>query len=242
MISQMSRPETSDPRTNHFLARLEPQDYDALILKAKIIPLKLRKRLLKQDEVASAVYFPLTCMISLLVTSGAQPKMEMATIGREGVAGALAALQSQGAIGLNLVQIPGTAVRIEADTFRRIVSTRPVVQALVQQHMYALMRQILYGAACNRIHSMEERCARWLLMTHDRAGHDSFPITQEFLSHMLGVRRATVNVATGMLKKAGLIRNTPGNVTVIDRPGLESVSCECYKAIVKVYQPLVPKN
>lgn len=181
-------------------------------------------------------------MLSLLVTSGQQPRLEVATIGREGIAGAWAALQSQGAIGLNLVQIPGRAVRVEAETFRRIVLTRPAVQTLVQQYMYALVRQILYGAACNRIHSMEKRCARWLLMTHDRAGQDSFPLTQEFLSHMLGVRRATVNVATGMLKKAGFIRYVRGKVTVIDRPGLESASCECYEAIVKIYKPLVPKS
>src|SRR5579863_3757522 len=83
-------------------------------------------------------------------------------------------------------------------------------------------------SACNRLQSMEERCARWLLMTHDRAGEDTFPITQEFLSHMLGVRHATVNVATGMLKKAGFIRYVRGKLTVIDRPGLESASCECY--------------
>ena len=88
---------------------------------------------------------------------------------------------------------------------------------------------------------MEERCARWLLMTHDRAGEDTFPLTQEFLSHMLGVRRATVNVATGMLKKAGFIRYVRGKITVVDRPGLESASCDCYHAIVKVYDALRPE-
>jgi CRP-like cAMP-binding protein len=116
---------------------------------------------------------------------------------------------------------------------------RPPVLNLVNQHLYALMRQILYGAACNRLHSMEERCARWLLMTHDRAAADTFPLTQEFLSHMLGVRRATVNVATGMLKKAGFIRYVRGRITVVDRPGLESASCNCYRAIVKAYDGLL---
>ena len=148
-------------------------------------------------------------------------------------------------MGLNLVQIGGTAVRIEADAFRKVTTSRPAVQEVMHQHLFALMRQILYGAACNRIHSMEERCARWLLMTHDRAGQDTFPLTQEFLSHMLGVRRATVNVATGMLKKAGFIRYVRGKLTVIDRAGLESASCECYQAIVKAYNSLlpgVPKN
>jgi CRP-like cAMP-binding protein len=135
-----------------------------------------------------------------------------------------------------IIQIPGTAVRINADACRKIVNTRIPVQKLIHQHMYALVRQILFGAACNRIHSKEERCARWLLMTHDRAGQDSFPLTQEFLSHMLGVRRATVNVATGMLKKAGFINYARGKITVIDRPGLESASCVCYESIRGVYE------
>jgi CRP-like cAMP-binding protein len=113
------------------------------------------------------------------------------------------------------------------------------MQKVLHQHLYALMRQILYGAACNRLHSMEERCARWLLMTHDRAGADTFPLTQEFLSHMLGVRRATVNVATGMLKKAGFIKYVRGKLTVIDRPGLESAACDCYMAILKVYKSVL---
>jgi CRP-like cAMP-binding protein len=132
-------------------------------------------------------------------------------------------------------------VRIEANALRVVLSDRPAVKALIHEHTYTLMRQILYSASCNRLHSMEERCARWLLMTHDRAGEDTFPITQELLGHMLGVRRATVNVAIGMLKKAGFIRYVRGRLTVADRPGLESASCECYLAIVRAHYPLLPK-
>jgi CRP-like cAMP-binding protein len=234
--------EGSDPKTNHFLARLQPEDYDALMLDAKIVSLKFRKRLVRQDERVDAVYFPLTCMFSLLVTTDDKPQMELATIGREGIVGAAEVLQTQGSMGLNLIQIPGTAVRIEASAFRNVISSRPLVQRLIYQHLYALLRQVLYGAACNRLHSMEERCARWLLMTHDRACGNTFPLTQEFLSHMLGVRRATVNVATGMLKKAGFIRYVRGKITIVDRRGLESASCECYQAIIKVYASLLPES
>ena len=145
-------------------------------------------------------------------------------------------------MGLNLVQLPGAAVRIEASAFRKLLESRPPVQKLIHRHFYALMRQILYGAACNRIHSMEERCARWLLMTHDRAGGDTFPITQEFLSHMLGVRRATVNVATGMLKKAGFIRYVRGKLTVVDRAGLEAAACNCYQSVIAVYNGMGSAN
>ena len=138
------------------------------------------------------------------------------------------------------MQLPGPAVRIEASAFLGLIESRPMLRKLIDQHMHALLRQILYGAACNRIHSMEERSARWLLMTHDRAGQDTFPLTQEFLSHMLGVRMATVNVATGMLKKAGFIDYLRGKITITDRTGLESTSCACYKAIVKAYDSLRP--
>jgi CRP-like cAMP-binding protein len=240
MTKQSQELRVFDPRVNRLLATLEREDYDALMLDARVVPLKYRKRLVRQDERVNAVYFPLNAMISLLVTTDGQPQMEMATIGNEGVVGASELIQTQGAMGLNLIQIPGAAVRIDADAFLTVISQRPLIERLIHQHLYALMRQILHGAACNRLHSMEERCARWLLMTHDRAADDTFPLTQEFLSHMLGVRRATVNVATGMLKKAGFIRYVRGKLTVTDRRGLESASCECYQAIIRVYDSVLP--
>jgi CRP-like cAMP-binding protein len=240
MPTKAPPPSIPDPKSNYFLARLQPDDYDALMLIGKIVPLKFRKRVLLQDDRVDAVYFPLTCMFSLLVTSAEEPRMEMATIGKEGVIGAWEVFQALGSMGLNLVQIPGAAVRIDANAFRETIRNRPPVQQLIQQHLHALLRQVLFGAGCNRVHNMEQRCARWMLMTHDRAGQDTFPLTQEFLSHMLGVRRATVNVATGVLKKAGFIRYVRGKITVIDRRGLESVACDCYQAIMKVYAPLRP--
>jgi CRP-like cAMP-binding protein len=234
------KPMQMDPTMNGLLARLEREDYDALMLHAKIVVLKFRARLVSQDGNIDAVYFPLSSMVSLLVTTDGRPQVEVATVGKEGVVGAAELIQSQGAMGLNIVQLPGAAVRIEAGAFRRLLDTQPKVLELVNQHFYALMRQILYGAACSRIHSMEERCARWLLMTHDRAGQDTFPLTQDFLSHMIGVRRATVNLATGMLKKAGFIGYVRGKVTIIDRPGLESSSCACYQAVNRAYDSLLP--
>jgi CRP-like cAMP-binding protein len=236
----MQKPDHANLGANRLLVRLAREDYDDVMHDAEIVTLKFRKRLFKQDEPINAVYFPLTSMVSLLVTTDGRPQVEMATIGKEGVVGASELIQSQGAMGLNLVQLPGAAVRVDAAAFQAVLGRRPAVQKLIHQHMYALMRQILYGAACSRIHSMEERCARWLLMTHDRACQDTFPLTQEFLSHMLGVRRATVNLATGMLKKAGFIRYVRGKITIVDRPGLESTSCACYQAVVGAYDSLLP--
>ena len=239
-MAKTGQAEKSDPKTNRLLAAFEPADYDALIADAQIVSLKFHRELHKQDERVDAVYFPLTAMVSLLVTTDGKPQMEMATIGNEGVVGASEILQIQGSMGMSLVQIAGTAVRVKAASFQKLITGRPFVQKLMHQHLYALMRQVLYGAACNRIHSMEERCARWLLMTHDRASQDTFPLTQEFLSHMLGVRRATVNVATGMLKKAGFIQYVRGKITVIDRGGLESASCQCYRDVLRAYDSVLP--
>jgi len=242
MNEQTAQPKALDPRTNRLLATLDRDDYDALVMDAKVVTLRFRKRIMNQDEHVGAVYFPLTAMISLLLAADGQPPVEMATIGREGVVGASELILKQGAMGLSLTQIPGVAVRIDADVFRDVIGRRPLVERLIHQHLYALVRQIMLGAACNRLHSMEERCARWLLLTHDQAGGDTFPLTQEFLSHMLGVRRATISVATGMLKKAGFIRYVRGKITVTDRPGLESASCECYQAIIRVYSDLFPST
>jgi CRP-like cAMP-binding protein len=239
----MSLPTTklgdSNPKHNLLLARLDPEDYEVLTCGAKVVSLKLRKRLYRQEDPIDYVYFPITCMVSLLVADGAKPSMEMATVGREGVVGASELIQGQGAMGLNIVQIPGTALRLDRDAFLEAIKSRPRVVDSLHQHLFALIRQVLFGAACNRLHSMKERCARWMLLTHDRARQDDFPLTQEFLAHMLGVRRATVNGATGMLKKAGLIRYVRGRVTLIDRVGLESASCSCYKAIVQSYNSIL---
>lgn len=241
-MAKQDRPQDGcDPKTNRVLAAMKKEDFDALLAVGEVIPLKFRKLLRDQDQPMDAVYFPLSCMVSMIVTNGGKPRMEMATIGNEGVTGATELLERQPAMGLYLIQIPGAALRIAAADFAKITEDRPSIQKTIYQHQYALMRQILFGAACNRMHSMEERCARWLLMTHDRASADTFPLTQQFLSHMLGVRRATVNVATGMLKKAGFIRYVRGMITVVDRPGLESASCKCYNSVVAVYDSLLPR-
>jgi len=230
----------SDPRTNLLLARLNSEDYQSLMAKGKVVTLKLGKRLYNQDDPINAIYFPLTCMVCLLVSAnGKEPRLEMAIVGKEGVVGAAEVFHSQGALGIHVIQLPGTAFRVPAESFQEETRSRPLTQKLFGLHLYALTRQILQGGLCNHVHIMAQRCARWLLITHDQAGEDSFPITQEFLSHMLGVRRATVNEAIGVLRQAALIRFTRGKLTVLDRHGLESASCECYEAVKRVYEAVM---
>lgn len=235
MPDESALPHKSDPKANRFLATLQPEDYDALMAVARIVPMKFRKRIMRQDEPVDAVYFPLTCMFSLFITSGEKPLMALATIGNEGVFGAVEVFQKQGSMGMALIQLAGDAVRVEAAAFLKTAGDRPPIQRLIYQDLYVLLRKILFNAACHRLHSMEARCARWLLMTQDRAAQDTFPLTQEFMSHTLGVRRATVNVAIGTLKKAGFIHYVRGHITVSDRRGLESVACDCYQAVNNLY-------
>ena len=142
-----SRGSASDPHTNRILAALEPDDFEGLMAEAKVVSFKLKKRLYRQDEKIDAVYFPLTCMVSMLVGPRENDLVETATIGMEGVAGTAGLAPNQSSMGLHLIQLPGTAVRIDADVFRKHLASRPLLRNIVEQHMYALTRQILYGAA-----------------------------------------------------------------------------------------------
>jgi CRP-like cAMP-binding protein len=162
----------------------------------------------------------------------------VATIGNEGAVGVYSLLGPSRALGTEIVQVGGEALRIGADQFKKDLRDRPGLNSLMHRYIYALTRQIVQSGACNRLHTMEQRCARWLLMTHDRCGDRSFSLTQDFLSEMLGVRRATVNLAIGALKKAGFIRYVRGEITVVDRAGLESATCRCYRLVADEYQRL----
>jgi CRP-like cAMP-binding protein len=226
---------TAHPRVNGLIGALQPADYEAFMAKAEVVPMPLHTQLFCRDGQVDAIYFPVTCMVSVLAGPADGDLTQTATIGREGVAGAESAMLNQPPMGTYIIQLPGAAVRIEAEAFRQQLGNLPALKCVIDRHWYAMTRQTLLGAACNRLHRIEKRCVRWLLMTHDRAGTESFPITQEFLANMLAVRRASVNSATSSLKKAGLIRYVRGQLTVVDRHGLESASCDCYDAIRKAY-------
>ena len=139
-----------------------------------------------------------------------------------------------------IAQVPGAALRVDAERFMaQVRSADGKLFPLMLRYAQALQEQTTQSVACNRRHGIDERCARWLLMTQDRVGDDRFPLTQEFLAFMLGVRRATVTVAAGMLQQAGLIRYHRGQIMVLDREGLEAASCECYGAVRRTYDQLL---
>ncbi|MGA7988034.1 MAG: Crp/Fnr family transcriptional regulator [Candidatus Dormiibacterota bacterium] len=181
-------------------------------------------------EVIRWVHFPLDGVISFVTPLADGDVVEVATIGNEGIVGV--PLVAGGSLVVRAIsQVGGHALRMAAAQFTRDLDGYPVLRQLVRRYVQALFGQIAQAAACNRLHSNEERLSRWLLMSHDRVGSDTFPITHEFLAQMLGSRRATVTLSAGLLQSAGLIRYQRGRLTIVDRPGLEAVACECYAVI-----------
>jgi CRP-like cAMP-binding protein len=213
---------------NRLLAALPRTDYEAVFCAGTTVNLTLRHVLHEPGDAPDKyVYFPGYGVISLLTILEDGSAVEIATVGSEGMADMAAYLGVNGPARW-LVQVPGDALRIKASVLRELASQREALRSVLDAYMIAMYILVSQTAACNRRHPVEERCARWLLMTHDRVDEDEFPMTHEFLSDMLGTRRASVSIAMNILLKAGFITYKRGRVTVIDRAGLESAACECY--------------
>lgn len=188
-----------------------------------------------------AVYFPRGGVFSMVLTTADGATVEVGTVGREGLLGVPLVLGADRSPTRVFCQVPpGPARRLSADAFRAATGRGGRLPALVGRYTQALLNQVSQTAACNRLHAVETRLARWLLMARDRLDGDVVLLTQEFLAHMLGVRRASVTEAALALQRAGLIGYTRGRVTVLDRPGLEAAACECYRVVRAEYDRLLP--
>lgn len=227
-------------RTNRLLAALPPDEIEALRPDLENVPLECKQLLYAPGQPTRHAWFPHRGVGSLVAPMPDSPPVEIATVGPEGMIGVQIALGDDTIGGHKaIVQVPGEAARIETDALRRAIERSPVLNRLLLRYSLSLMTQIAQNATCNRVHTIEERCARWLVMTHDRVHQASFPLTQEFLAQMLGVRQPSVSIATGMLTQAGFIRYLRGNVTIVDRPGLEAAACDCYRLITAESDRLV---
>jgi len=215
---------------NHLLTALPVAERDALMAQMRPNHLTVKTVLFDPGQVITSVYFPIDGVVSLVTPLADGNIVEVATIGNEGMVGV--PLVAGGSLAVRAIsQVGGRTLRLDASTFIAELERLPAFRKLIQRYVQALFGQISQAAACNRLHSNEERLSRWLLMSHDRVGMDAFPITHEFLGQMLGSRRATVTLSAGLLQAAGLIRYHRGRVTIVDRAGLEGVSCECYGII-----------
>jgi CRP-like cAMP-binding protein len=216
---------------NRLLAALTPADFGLLVPHLIDMELEHGALLHEQDDAIEHVYFPRSGMISLLTVMGNGQAVEAATVGREGVVGAVAGLVPVRASSRAIVQAPGAAAVISTARLRAAVGQSECIRDMILMYKERLLAQVQQTAGCNALHKAEARLARWLLQTRDRIDSDSIPLTQEFLSQMLGVRRTTVTMVAGVLQKAGLIRYRRGYVQILDRGGLERAACECYRLI-----------
>ncbi len=227
------------PVGNLILDSLPPANIKRLRPHLEAIPVGIRHVVYEPDAPISHVYFPTGCVISMVTYLEDGSPVEMATVGREGMVGLPIFLGSDTMPSRAFGQVPGNALRITAAAFKQEIKRNGPLVRVLNRYTLALFNQVAQTTACNRMHLVEQRCARWLLQTHDRVTSDQFLLTQEFLAQMLGVRRSGVSAAAGLLQKAGLIRYARGRITIVDRPGLESVACECYRVIKREYDRLL---
>lgn len=218
----------SDLRGNRLLALLDDDTLHAIAPRLVPVPLALREDLYLEQAPMRHAWFPTAGVLSMLGSAAAETDVEVGTVGSEGVLGVGLLLGAELSFGRVFVQVEGTGWRMAAADLRECAAAHPAFGRVLHRYANALLVQVAQGTACNRAHAVEQRCARWLLQTHDRVRGDAFDLTQEFLAQMLGERRATVNQVAGSLQQRGLIRYTRGHIEVTDREGLEAAACRCY--------------
>ena len=219
------------PVANNLLAALPRKECRHLIDDMEQVALTYGEVLYEPGQPIRHVYFPNDSVVSLLTLVDRHQALEVGLVGREGMVGIPLALEIAISPVRALVQGTGTAMRMKAAPFVKTLRQSPALERELHRYTYALMAQITQTAACNRFHVVEARLARWLLMTHDRLQSSPFQLTQEFLSHMLGVRRVGITKAARTLQQDALIRYSRGHITILDRKGLEAAACSCYEIV-----------
>ena len=228
-----------NPIGNKLLAAMSREEYERLLPQMQAISLPLKQRIYEVNEPIEHLYFPNSGVISFLGVLGNGGTVEVATVGNEGMIGTPILLGTDRIGAETMVQVPGDGWRMKVDVFKREVPPGSPFHNLLLRYVQALMNQMIRAVICNTLHPVEARCCRWLLQVQDRVGLDEFILTQEFLSQMLGVRRATVSEVAAKFQKAGLINYHRGKIIILDRKGLEAASCECYRVVKQEYERLL---
>jgi len=224
---------------NRILARLSSADRRRVANNLTRLDAVPRDSLYEPNKPFEYVYFPETAVASILTVLEDGTESEIATVGYEGMVGLPVFLGAKRSPARSFWQIPGKAYRLPVKVFKKETNRNGSWNGNINLYTQAFFTQIAQSVTCNRLHSMAKRCARWLLMTHDRVPGDEFELTQQFLSQMLGVRRTGVSEVAGELQRAGLITYRRGRVTVLNRKGLEKVSCECYRVVQAEFERLL---
>jgi CRP-like cAMP-binding protein len=213
---------------NKVLLILRRDECRQILSELELVRLKLHQVIHEAGETIKSGYFVNSGLFSVLAVQPDGKSVEVGLIGKEGFVGLPLLVGYRTSPTRVVVQADGTAYRCSVEVLMRIVRECPELERQLHRFAHQLAMQVTQVAACNRLHNVEERLARWILMSADRLSTDKLPLTQEFLGHMLGTRRSSVTVAAGILQKAGLIYYTRGNVNVLNREGLEDVACDCY--------------
>ena len=228
--------------SNRLLATLPESVRDSLLSKLTRVPLTVRQVVYAADGLIDMVYFPDSGMVSLVANLAEGTQAEVGIVGSEGMLGAALAAGVETSFIEAMVQMPGSALRMPAGQFRDEVRADGPLRSLALRYNEALQAQVMQTAACNAHHGLEQRLARWLLMAHDRVKADDLPLTQDFIAIMLGVHRPSITVAAGVLQRSGLIRYSAGHIAVLDRVGLEALSCDCYAAVQRRFDRILHSN
>ncbi|HEY0079599.1 MAG TPA: Crp/Fnr family transcriptional regulator [Pyrinomonadaceae bacterium] len=230
------------PSINRLLAALPKKEYQRLLPELEQVTMPFAAVLYEPDERIRHVYFPNDSIVSLLVEVADRSTLEVGIVGNEGLAGISVFMGVDTSQHRSIIQGAGTAMRMKASVLRKESGSTSPLHRLLHLYSHSLLTQLSRSAACNRFHMVDARLARWLLMSGDRLGTNEFRLTQDFISNMLGVRREGVSKAAGVLQKNELINYSRGHIMILDRAGLEAVSCECYWIIKDEGDKYLGKN
>lgn len=230
---------TTHTSTNWLIDSLPEEERTRFLADCETVELPFGQMLAEPGETLSHVLFPIDCRVSLIATLESGGRLEVSMVGSEGMVGIPLMLGAQTSALQMLIQGAGSALRMTSACFQDHLARSPALEKLMKRYLNVLISQISQSAVCTHYHALEARMARWLLMTHDRNRGDQLSITHEFLSNMLGVRRAGVTLGAKALQRRNLITYQRGKITVLDRAGLEKAACHCYNADREIYAQML---
>jgi CRP-like cAMP-binding protein len=231
-------PHSPAPQDNHLLAHLPAEELELLRPHMEQVQLTHGDQIIIPHVPIKDIYFPLNCLLSMVTTMEDGSTIESGSIGREGMSGVPVLLDAAETTMPTFTQIPGTAIRIKASSVKEIYERGGGLKKIINRYIHTVIVVSSQSVACNRLHHIEARLARWLLMSSDGVGSDKVSLTHEYLAVMLGVRRAGVSEAAAKLQEKNLIRYNRGNVLIMDRESLEAGACECYHVVRAEYERL----
>ena len=232
-------PAKQNPMQNHLLAALPAAEFERLSAHLELVPMPLGEVLYESGGQLKYVYFPTTSIVSLLYVLENGASAEIAVVGNEGILGISLFMGGETTPSRAVVQSAGFGFRLKADHIKKEFGRAGPVLHLLLRYTQALITQMSQTAVCNRHHTIDQQLCRWLLLSLDRLPDDTLTMTQDLIANMLGVRREGVTTAAGHLQKAGLISYSRGRITVLDRPGVEKLACECYSVVKREVDRLI---